>query len=68
LAFGGAVNARVGPALFPVIQVSLCFLQAFEAQTFQWRVLGMTDASLDFAFGSSRQLHPVVTVRGSISG
>ena len=46
LPLGGAVDARVGPALFPVIQVGLGFLQAFEAQPFQRRFLGMADAAL----------------------
>ena len=31
LALGGAVNARVGPALFPAIQIRLRFFQALEA-------------------------------------
>ena len=44
LPLGGAVNARVGPALFPVIQVGLRFLEALEAQAFQRRFLGMADA------------------------
>jgi len=34
LAFGGAVNARVGPALFPSIQVGLGFRQALKALSF----------------------------------
>ncbi len=41
LAFGGAVDARVGPVLFPVIEVGLRFFQAFEAQSFQRRLLRM---------------------------
>ena len=35
LPFGGAVNAGVGPALFPAIQVGLGFFQTLEAQTLQ---------------------------------
>src|ERR1039458_1242750 len=50
LPFGGAVDARVGPALFPVIEVGLGFFQTLEAQAFQWRSLRMTDARFDFAF------------------
>ena len=46
LPFGGAVDARVGPALLPVVQIGLRLLQAFEAQSFQRRFLGMADASL----------------------
>jgi hypothetical protein len=34
LAFSCAVNTFVRPSLFPVIQVSLCFLHAFEALSF----------------------------------
>ena len=49
LPFGGAVDARVGPALFPVVQVGLGFLEALEAQSFQRRLLGVADAGLDFA-------------------
>jgi hypothetical protein len=44
LAFGGAVNARVRPALLPVVQVGLGFLQTFEALSLQGRFLGMADA------------------------
>ena len=49
LPFGGAVNARVGPALFPVIQVGLRFFQTFEALPFERRFLGVADAGLDLA-------------------
>ena len=31
LAFGGAVNARVGPALFPAVQIGLRFFQQFRS-------------------------------------
>jgi hypothetical protein len=44
LTLGGAVDARVGPPRFPMVQVGLGFFEAFEAQTFQRRILGMTDA------------------------
>ncbi len=47
---GGAVDARVGPALFPAIKVGLGFLQTLEAQAFQRCSLRMTDAGFDFAF------------------
>jgi hypothetical protein len=50
LPFGGAVDARVGPALFPVIEVGLGFFQTLEAQAFQRCSLCMTDARFDFAF------------------
>jgi hypothetical protein len=39
LALGGAVNARVGPTLFPVVQMSLCLFQTFEPQALQRRLL-----------------------------
>ena len=44
LPFGGAVDARVGPALLPVVQVGLGFLQTFKALSLQGRILGMADA------------------------
>ncbi len=47
LPLGGAVDARVGPPLFPVVQVGLRFLQTFEAHAFQRRLLGVADAALD---------------------
>ena len=34
LPFGSAMNARVGPALFPAIQVGLRFFEGFEALSF----------------------------------
>src|SRR5262250_799145 len=49
LAFGGAVNAGVGPALFPAIEIGLGFFQTLEAQTLEWRFLRMADAGFDFA-------------------
>ena len=54
--------------VFPVVQVGLSLLQAFETQPFQRSILGMADAAFHFSLGSSRQLHPVVAVRGNISG
>ena len=48
LPLGGAVDARVGPARFPVVQVGLSFLQAFEAKSFQRGILGMADAPFHF--------------------
>ena len=47
LPLGGAVDARVGPALFPMIQIGLRFLQAFETHALQRRLLRMADAALD---------------------
>ena len=50
LPFSGAVDARVSPALFPVIEMSLGFFQSLEAQTLQRCFLRMTDARFNFAF------------------
>ena len=50
LALGGAVNARVGPVLFPAVEIGLGFCEAFETQAFQRSVLGVADAALDLAF------------------
>ena len=36
LPFGRAMDARVGPAFFPTIEIRLRFLQAFEAHPFEW--------------------------------
>ena len=49
LSLGGAVDARVGPALFPAVQIGLRFFQALEAQPFQRRLLGVSDAGLHLA-------------------
>jgi len=59
LPFGGAVNARVGPTLFPAIQICLRFLQALEAQPLERSLLRMTDARLDFALGESHRMQVV---------
>ena len=50
LPLGGAVNACVGPALLPVIEVGLGFFQSLEAQAFQRCFLRMADTGFDFAF------------------
>ena len=50
LPFGGAVDARVGPARFPVVQIGLGLFQALEAQSFQRRFLGVADAGFDLPF------------------
>ena len=44
LPFGSAVNAGVGPAFLPVIQVGLSFVQTFEALSLEGRFLSMADA------------------------
>ena len=48
--FGGAVDARVGPAFFPSVQIGLGFFQTLEAQAFQRCSLRMTNAGFDLAF------------------
>ena len=47
LPLGGAVDARVGPARFPVVQVGLGFLEALEAEALQRRFLGVAYAGLN---------------------
>src|SRR5271155_6263938 len=46
LPFGCAVDARVCPPFFPVVEISLGLFQAFEAQAFEWCSLGMTNTCL----------------------
>jgi hypothetical protein len=50
LPLGRAVNARVGPALLPVIQIRLRLFQALEALTLQRRFLRVADAGFDLPF------------------
>src|SRR5215468_11500621 len=45
-----AVNARVRPARFPLIQVRLSLFQAFEAHSFQWCFLRVGDTRFHFPF------------------
>jgi hypothetical protein len=59
LPLGGAVDARVGPAFFPAVEVGLGFLQALEAQAFQGCSLRMADAGFDFAFVESHRMQTV---------
>jgi hypothetical protein len=51
------VNARVGPTLFPAIQVQLRFFQTLEAQPFERRFLRVAHARFDFAL-AVRILNP----------
>jgi hypothetical protein len=48
LPFGGAVDARIGAASLPAIQIGLRLLQTLEAFSFEWGLLGMSDPTLDF--------------------
>src|SRR5690242_16261094 len=41
LALGRAVDAGVGPAFLPAVQIGLSFLEALEAQSLQRRLLGV---------------------------
>src|ERR1017187_5028360 len=50
LALGAAVDALVGPVLFPVVQIRLRLFQALELLALQRRLLRMTDAAFDLAF------------------
>jgi len=67
LAFGGAVDARVGPVDFPAVQVGLRLFQAFKALPLERRVLGVPDAALDLALGEKRAMQTVVTVAPKFS-
>jgi len=57
LTFGGAVNARVGPALLPAIEMRLRRFDAFEALPFQRRLLRVGNARFDLPF-AIRIAHP----------
>src|SRR5260370_34636532 len=50
LPFGGAMNASIGAAGFPTVQIGLRFFQALEAFSLEWCVLGVADAALKFSF------------------
>ena len=65
LPFGRAMNAGVGPALFPAIQIRLRFFQALEAHSFERCSFGVTDSGLHFPFAigildPARQSHHAV--------
>jgi hypothetical protein len=50
LALGGAVDAGVGPARLPAIQIGLALLgEVVEAQAFERRLLRVADGRFDFA-------------------
>ena len=58
LPLGPAVDALVGPALFPVVQIRLRLFQALELLALQRRLLRMAHADSTFPFRSgSRTLH-----------
>src|SRR5271165_435080 len=67
LPLGGAMDARVGPARFPVIQGGLRLLGAFEAHALQRGLLRMAHAALDLPLGEKRALQTVLTVAQKFS-
>lgn len=44
------MNAGVGPALFPMIEVGLRLGQGLKTLSLQWRLLGVADTALDLSF------------------
>src|SRR5258708_17442191 len=50
LPFSSAVDARVGPASFPMIEGGLCFLQTLKPLSLSRRFLSMADAGFDPTF------------------
>ena len=50
LAVGRAMNACVGPGLFPTVEIRLRFLQTLEAHPFERCSLGVADTGLHFPF------------------
>jgi hypothetical protein len=46
---GPAMDARIGPVFFPVIQICLRLFQALEPFAFQWPFLCMGDTAFDFS-------------------
>ena len=49
LPLGRAVDAGVGPALFPAVQIRLAVVEALEAESAQRRLLGVADGGFDLA-------------------
>ena len=65
LALGGAVDAGIGPAFLPVIEMYLGLLEALETHPLQGRFLCMVDATFDLALtvgvsDPARQCHHAV--------
>ena len=44
------MDASIGAAGFPTVQIGLRFFQALEAFSLERRFLGVSDGGLDFAF------------------
>src|SRR5580658_2095280 len=54
LSFRGAMNAGIGTACLPTIEIGLGFLQALKAFSLE-RSLGVADTRFNFSFGKGRQ-------------
>src|SRR5437899_3822377 len=50
LSFGRAMDARVGPALFPAVQIGLRFLETLKALPLERCFLRVADPGLHFSF------------------
>ena len=57
------MDARIGPALFPAIQIYLRFFQALEAHSFERCFLRGADPRLHFPLTQSRQLRMIPLIR-----
>jgi hypothetical protein len=53
------VDAGIGAAGLPMVQIGLRFFQALEAFSLEWCFLGVAHGGLDFSFAQSRQLHVI---------
>ena len=63
LTLGGAVDAGVGPARLPAIEIGLGLVERLEAQPLERRFLGMADGRLYLALLESCRLQPVSLIR-----
>src|SRR3984885_9186928 len=59
LPLGAAVDALIGPVLFPVIQIRLRFFKALELLALQRSLLRMAYARFHFSFAKSHQMQIV---------
>ena len=50
LPFRGAVDARIGPALFPAVEVCLRVLERLETQSLERRFLRVPNGCFDLSF------------------
>jgi hypothetical protein len=68
------MDARIGPVLFPVVQIRLRLFQALESLALQRCILRMADARLDLTFSirvahfARQRRHPVVRQHVAIQG